>query len=170
MTMNIFFSFQYMHSLGILHCDLRPKNFLIDEYGILKVSDFTYARKVPKVALGDAPMESRGTPPYMAPELFANEGMHSFTSDFWALGCVLYELRRGVPPFGDSSVPVEELIERIRIVEPVESPIVHARPQSQSSTPKGKDLESSVSIPFSAALADILLWLLEKAPMNRCDW
>jgi serine/threonine protein kinase len=45
-------------------------------------------------------MESRGSPPYLAPELFTNEGVHSYQSDFWCFGCLLYELRRGFPPFG----------------------------------------------------------------------
>lgn len=40
---------KYMHGLGLLHCDLRPSNFLVDEYGILKLCDFKFARRVPKV-------------------------------------------------------------------------------------------------------------------------
>lgn len=46
-----------------------------------------------------------GDPVYMAPELFSSEGMDaaSFASDFWALGCVLFELLTGEPPFGSSS-------------------------------------------------------------------
>jgi serine/threonine-protein kinase ULK4 len=41
----------------------------------------------------------RGTPYYMAPELFQEDGAHSYASDFWALGCVLYECYAGKPPF-----------------------------------------------------------------------
>jgi serine/threonine-protein kinase ULK4 len=41
----------------------------------------------------------RGTPCYMAPELFGEGGVHSYASDFWALGCVLFECYTGRPPF-----------------------------------------------------------------------
>jgi serine/threonine protein kinase len=40
----------YLHSNGLIHCDIRPKNILIDEFGILKLSDFKFAKKIPKVA------------------------------------------------------------------------------------------------------------------------
>ena len=45
------------------------------------------------------PQAKRGTPFYMAPELFEDGGVHSYASDFWALGCVLYECYAGRPPF-----------------------------------------------------------------------
>lgn len=45
------------------------------------------------------PQPLKGTPCYMAPELFQEGGVHSYASDFWALGCVLYECYSGRPPF-----------------------------------------------------------------------
>ena len=58
---------------------------------------------------------SRGYMPYIAPEILSedNSGVYSFSSDFWGLGCLLYELRRGAAPFGVVSPGNEsELIER----------------------------------------------------------
>lgn len=45
----------------------------------------------------------RGTPCYMAPELFSEGATHSTASDLWSLGCVLHECATGRPPFMDSS-------------------------------------------------------------------
>lgn len=70
----------------MLHCDIRPANFLVDEYGILKLADFKNVRKIPKEPLGEALLNSRGSPQYMGPELFSAEGVHSFQSDLWAIG------------------------------------------------------------------------------------
>lgn len=196
-----------MHNLGILHCDLRPKNFLVDEYGILKISDFKSARKLPKVPTCDALKSSKdvselkGTTAYMSPELFTIEGVHSYCSDFWAMGCVLYELRRGVPPFGweysssSGSVTAKELIERINNAEPVGTPIVFANNTetysnnnnntNYNSNQNNKDNEKKSDRTYSTKnsnnsinttpsvtpeFADLLCWLLEKAPIDRCSW
>jgi serine/threonine protein kinase len=47
---------QYLHSLGILYCDLRPKNFLFDEHGIIKLSDFKLARNISNCSVGNVPL------------------------------------------------------------------------------------------------------------------
>lgn len=60
-----------MHSQSIIYCDLKPSNVLINEYGILKLSDFGLARKiVDMINTNNADNNKRGTPFYMAPELF----------------------------------------------------------------------------------------------------
>lgn len=50
------------------------------------------------------PQARRGTPSYMAPELFSDDGTHSTVSDLWSLGCVLYECATGRPPFMSNSL------------------------------------------------------------------
>lgn len=78
----------YLHANGIVFCDLKPSNILINEYNTLKFCDFGLARKLSDLAAaatgkGEDSLEMKadkksGTPYYMAPELFADEGVHSF--------------------------------------------------------------------------------------------
>jgi serine/threonine-protein kinase ULK4 len=111
----------YLHANGIVFCDLKPSNILINEYNTLKFCDFGLARKLSDLASaatgkGEDSLELKadkksGTPYYMAPELFADEGVHSFQSDCWALGCVLFEMATGRPPFAAQGL--NELITQI---------------------------------------------------------
>lgn len=165
-----------MHSQGLIHCDLRPRNFLVDEYGILKLSDFKFTRKIPNESLQDTPMSTRGFVTCMAPELFTSEGMHSFQSDFWAIGCLLYQLRRGTNAFGDcNTMSTEQIVNNIRTIEPVLSPLSQMTSSDEKYNNKNGNNKNSNShhnsIPaMTAELADLLMWLMEKSPSDRCSW
>jgi serine/threonine protein kinase len=60
--------FDFMHSIGIVHRDLKSHNILIDEHMHVKVIDFGLAKF--KADLNKGSMQYSGTPTYMAPELF----------------------------------------------------------------------------------------------------
>jgi hypothetical protein len=85
------------HSRGIIHRDIKPANLFVLDDGRVKLCDFGIAR------LGDATQLTAsgnfvGTPLYMAPEQFRAEPLDA-RSDLYSLGCVLYELLVGGPPF-----------------------------------------------------------------------
>jgi serine/threonine protein kinase len=85
------------HSRGIVHRDIKPANLFLLNDGRVKLCDFGIAH------LGDATQLTAagnfvGTPLYMAPEQFRSERLDA-RSDLYSLGCVLYELLVGSPPF-----------------------------------------------------------------------
>ncbi|OMJ73613.1 hypothetical protein SteCoe_27657 [Stentor coeruleus] len=101
----------YLHSNGIIYGDLKPHTILFTEYGALKLGDFGLSKRIVELIQMEDNAEKKGTPFYMAPELFQEDGVLSFYSDFWSLGCVLYELATGQPPFVSSSL--QELMQKI---------------------------------------------------------
>uniref|UniRef100_A0A8D0QCQ5 polo kinase n=1 Tax=Sus scrofa TaxID=9823 RepID=A0A8D0QCQ5_PIG len=87
---------KYLHQRGILHRDLKLGNFFITENMELKMGDFGLATRL-------EPPEHRkkticGTPNYVAPEVLQRQG-HGPEADVWSLGCVMYTLLCGTPPF-----------------------------------------------------------------------
>jgi serine/threonine-protein kinase ULK4 len=120
----------------------------MNEYNTLKLCDFGLSKKLSdltkkqEAASPDQPKS--GTPYYMAPELFADDGVYSFYSDMWALGCVLYELATGKPPF--AATGLKDLITEIceKEIPPVEG--------------------------FSPLFNDLLQRLLQKDPAKRIYW
>ncbi|CAN4100289.1 unnamed protein product [Withania somnifera] len=117
---------EYLHSLHVVHRDLKPDNLLIAHDGHIKLTDFGLSKvglinttdlSGPAVS-GTSMMEDDeslpsasehqqerrkkrsavGTPDYLAPEILLGTG-HGFTADWWSVGIILFELIVGVPPF-----------------------------------------------------------------------
>jgi len=91
------------HDQGVLHRDLKPANVLIDDQGIIRISDFGIA--ILRTSAGQHRLT--GTPGYMAPEQLAEGTQLSERTDVYALGLVLYELLVGKHPYppGSSTPP-----------------------------------------------------------------
>lgn len=96
----------YTHDQGVVHRDLKPANIMRLTDGTVKICDFGIARLAHDIGFtakltGGA--MAMGTPHYMSPEQIAG-GEVDHRSDLYSLGCVLYEIATGAPPFdlGDS--------------------------------------------------------------------
>lgn len=91
----------YLHSNRVLHRDLKPQNVLLEANGVAKLCDFGFARSM---STGTHVLTSiKGTPLYMAPELI-EECPYDHNADLWSLGCIVYELVVGTPPFQTTSI------------------------------------------------------------------
>jgi serine/threonine-protein kinase len=95
----------YAHDRGVVHRDIKPANILLSERGEPLVADFGIALAVTQAGGGRVTETglSMGTPHYMSPEQASGDRDVDPRSDIFALGCVLYELLAGDPPFAASS-------------------------------------------------------------------
>lgn len=118
---------EYLHSLGVVHRDLKPDNILIAHDGHIKLTDFGLSRvglinstdDLSGPTNGTVLMEESmfenclehgmqreyrkersavGTPDYLAPEILLGTE-HGYTADWWSVGVILFEFITGLPPF-----------------------------------------------------------------------
>jgi eukaryotic-like serine/threonine-protein kinase len=90
------------HSAGIVHRDIKPANLMVAEDGTVRVLDFGIARAIEATAITRTD-SVLGSAPYMSPEQALGEPAGE-RSDLYSLGCVLYALLTGHPPFAAESV------------------------------------------------------------------
>ncbi len=143
------------HQVGVVHRDVKPDNLFLVRRGaerdFVKVLDFGVAKLM--TPIGDLPLTSTvegtivGTPAYMAPEQANGLGADART-DQYALGCVLYEMLAGHPPFAGSSFG--QLVAKV-LTEPA--------PPLPTRSPSGERLP--------AAVRAVVLRCLAKDPVDR---
>ncbi|XP_063531695.1 serine/threonine-protein kinase fused isoform X2 [Cydia strobilella] len=140
-TWDLVSALYYLHSHRVLHRDLKPQNVLLDSSGCAKLCDFGLARIMTNST--HILTSIKGTPLYMAPELI-DEKPYDHQADLWSLGCIVYELMAGQPPF--CTMSILQLVRMIRH-KPVQWPSF-----------------------ISKEARSFLQGLLHKDPMKRMTW
>jgi len=95
---------KHMHSLNIIHRDLKSENLFLDSVDHLRIGDFGLARVMDRGAAVCVENHIVGTPYYLSPEI-CSQGVYSPASDMWALGCILCELATLGVPFDATNLP-----------------------------------------------------------------
>jgi serine/threonine-protein kinase len=116
---------QYAHEHDVVHRDVKPENLLLTKDGHTLVADFGIARALSAGAADGGTLTaltstgmSVGTPAYMSPEQASAERTVDARTDVYALGCVLYEMLAGEPPY--TGATAQQIIVK-RFTDPVPS-------------------------------------------------
>ena len=126
-----------LHKINIMHRDLKPKNIFLTAHNQIRLGDLGCA-KVMKAGMARTQI---GTPYYMSPEIWEHKSYNA-ASDMWALGCIVFEMCSGRPPFLANDM--QGLARKVRF---------NASP--------------TIGSAYSRDLASLVKRLLSKDPRNR---
>lgn len=95
----------HMHSAGIIHRDIKPSNIILTNVGRIKIVDLGLARRDSTDSIGDLTVAGTtlGTFDYIAPEQARDPRVADIRSDIYSLGCTIYHLLTGQPPYPDGT-------------------------------------------------------------------
>lgn len=121
----------HAHQQGVIHCDIKPANLVLNEQGVLKILDMGMARLAStedddSEDGGEAQNTPLGTVDYLAPEQALGSPHLDHRADIYSLGCTLYFLLTGRPPFPDGTLA--ERILKHQTAEP--TPLEELRPET----------------------------------------
>jgi serine/threonine protein kinase len=134
------------HAQGLVHRDVKPANVLVGEDGRVKVTDFGIVKAASTTTLTGTGTVL-GTAAYLSPEQ-AQGGPVDARSDLYSLGCVLYELLCGSPPFGSGADSPPVVVATRHLHQPPEPP-------------------SALNPQVDASLDAVVLTALAKEPAHR---
>jgi mitogen-activated protein kinase kinase kinase ANP1 len=111
---------RYLHFNGIIHRDLKCANVLVDNNGIIKLSDFGASKKIlQNFDTNDNLLDNSalsktfiGSPYWMAPEVIKKTG-HGKPADIWSLGCCVIEMLTSMPPWCDHRKDAKTIMKTI---------------------------------------------------------
>src|SRR5687768_9110951 len=139
----------HIHGHGLVHLDVKPQNLLVTPEGVVKLIDFglTQPAGASQELIGGTTF---GTAAYLAPEQAAGETVEPAT-DVYALGCVVYEMLTGRPPFlSEAGLEVKHEVIRAHLEM---SPVAPSRLRPD--------------LALTGAIDDVVLWSLAKRPGDR---
>ncbi|KAI9251731.1 kinase-like domain-containing protein [Sporodiniella umbellata] len=102
-TAEILLAVEHIHNQGVVHRDIKPENILLDDNMHIKITDFGSAKILTDQSISEEENAAGsrsfvGTAEYVSPELLSGEPV-SKEADYWALGCVVYQMLTGKSPF-----------------------------------------------------------------------
>lgn len=145
----------FIHEKGVIHRDLKPENILLNSEWKVMITDFGAARVLSESGDGEGSQERGessetngrkgsfvGTAEYVTPELLERNEC-GFESDYWALGCIIYQMILGRPPFKESS-DYETFLKIVNL-----------------------DYEFPAKVPIPKVMEDLIVNLLRLEPAER---
>lgn len=184
--MDIAAGLNFVHAAGVLYCNLRPTNILLDSCQCLKLGDFSLAcpaegdsgvevsaifeatrrtlvgqKRAAREGVSARHVATPNVPSlfYTAPEVLAGGGQFTFSSDLWSLGCVLFEMCTGFAPFEAGSV--EEVLHKICYEPP---PPLRSEIVTRNGGGNLGNLEGVSEVVYMVS------HLLQKEPDQRLNW